>query len=443
MQGQNDAGTTDESDFHNPLALPKFDIAKDVTSVTGGTADNKADSAGDVINYGIVLTNTGNQSLTGVSLTDAFATTLSDKTESISNNNILDVGETWNYTATHTVSQAEIDAGLILTNVAIAKTIEAGDKSDDATTPVIQNPDYTIVKTATIHDGGNTVDQVGDVIDYNIVLTNTGNITLTGVNLTDKVENYSLTTLTSHTDTGSGIHGDSNLDVGEIWTYSTSYTTVAADFTNNGGGDGDIDNVAKSTTTQIPTEKTATASEPIKAIAPAGAVLQTGTTCDQYLQQYLAGTHTLDINRADYTVQKDHNGSDAHVGSVAPGVVFYYTGASGDLKADAHGDLTIQITQSKVGSFELLDIVTGLNNVKVYQVNDIGTVKGAIDAGDTCTTYNGSVTYTLLNQDGLEGSDGVTIRIDGPDSSAGTMFIASIKVAPNTVELTANKMIMK
>jgi hypothetical protein len=122
-----------------------------------------------------------------------------------------------------------------------------------------------------------------------------------------------------------------------------------------------------------------------------------------------------------------------HVGSVAPGAAFYYTGASGDLKADASGDLTIDITQSRVGSFNLLDIITGVNNIKVYQVNDIGTDKGVIDAGDTCTTYNGPVTYTLLTQDNAHGADGVTIKIDGPDSSAGAMFIASIKIAPNTV----------
>lgn len=417
--------------FGNQQQIRTLHIEKKAV-VDGGTAD----VLGETISYTMKVTNEGNAAIAGVAVTDNFVDNLTpvlNDTEDFNagdtdQDGLLDKTETWQYTASHIVTQDELDAGTAIVNTATVTGTNATSDDDTASVNVAQNRNYTITKTAVIRDHGNTVDQVGDVIDYKIVLTNTGNTTLTGINLTDKVEKYSSIPLIEHKDTGGlGNNHDSNLDVGEIWTYSTSYQAVAADFINNGGGDGDIDNVATSTTTQIPTAKTATVFEPIKGIAPAGAVLETGTTCDQYLKQYLAGTHTLDLNRADYTVQK------GHIGSVAPGAAFYYTGASGDLKADVNGDLTIDITQSKVGSFELLDIITGVNNIKVYQVNDVGTVKGVIDAGDTCTTYNGPVTYTLLNQDGLKGADGVTIKIDGPASSEGTMFIASIKFAPNTV----------
>ncbi|MBR0782863.1 DUF7507 domain-containing protein, partial [Bradyrhizobium iriomotense] len=147
---------------------PNFTIAKDVSSVTGGTADNKADSAGDVINYNIVLTNTGNVSLTGVTLSDPFATTVSgthtDTGSGTHGDNVLDVGEIWTYTATHTVTQAEMNAGTNLVNLATADTDQTGAKSDDASTPVQQNPSLTIDKNTS----DSTVDHAGQVIHYTI-----------------------------------------------------------------------------------------------------------------------------------------------------------------------------------------------------------------------------------------------------------------------------------
>ena len=76
------------------------------------------DSTGDMINYTITVTNTGNTTLTGVVVTDdnltpgvpgddfnpAFSGGDAD------NDGSLEVGETWTYTAAHTVTQAEIDS---------------------------------------------------------------------------------------------------------------------------------------------------------------------------------------------------------------------------------------------------------------------------------------------------------------------------------------------
>jgi uncharacterized repeat protein (TIGR01451 family) len=208
---------------NEPANQPSFSIAKDVTSVTGG-AGLSADSAGDVINYSIVLTNTGNQSLTGVTLEDPFATTVSAKTESLSNNNILDVGETWSYTATHTVTQAEIDAGKILTNVATGDTEQTTPKSDDATTPVVQTPNFTIAKDVTSVTGGAglSADSAGDVINYSIVLTNTGNQSLTGVTLEDPFA----TTVSAKTES---LSNNNILDVGETWSYTATHTVTQAE----------------------------------------------------------------------------------------------------------------------------------------------------------------------------------------------------------------------
>src|SRR4029077_5482037 len=91
---------------------PSLNITKDA-SVPGGTAD----AAGEVISYTITVTNTGNAAIANVVVDDPFTT---NEAPVLSGNfnvgdtdkdNLLDVGETWQYTASHTVTQAELDAG--------------------------------------------------------------------------------------------------------------------------------------------------------------------------------------------------------------------------------------------------------------------------------------------------------------------------------------------
>ena len=68
------------------------------------------------------------------------------------NDGLLEVGETWGYTAAHTVTQAEIDSNGggdgDLDNIATADSNETGPDTDDATVPVAQTPALNIVKEA-------------------------------------------------------------------------------------------------------------------------------------------------------------------------------------------------------------------------------------------------------------------------------------------------------
>ena len=102
----------------------------------GGPA---ADAAGDVINYTITVANTGNTTLTGVAVTDPYAdvgsiTRVADVVGD--GDNLLEVGETWGYTATHTVTQAEIDSNGggdgVLENTATADSNQTDPDTDDA-----------------------------------------------------------------------------------------------------------------------------------------------------------------------------------------------------------------------------------------------------------------------------------------------------------------------
>ena len=60
------------------------------------------------------------------------------------NDALLEVGETWSFTAAHTVTQAEIDSNGggngQLENTATADSNETGPDTDDASAPVVYNP---------------------------------------------------------------------------------------------------------------------------------------------------------------------------------------------------------------------------------------------------------------------------------------------------------------
>ena len=87
-------------------------------------------------------------------------------------------------------------------------------------------------------DGDALADAAGDVLNYTVTVTNTGNVTLTGVTVVDPL-------------TGQNISGVT-LAPGASQTFNTSYTLTQADLdgAGNAGGDDDIDNTATATPTR-------------------------------------------------------------------------------------------------------------------------------------------------------------------------------------------------
>ena len=202
-------------DFGNMQLKPSLNIVKDA-SVPGGTAD----AAGDIITYSIAVQNTGNQTLTGVTVTDPFISNLLRVEDGATVDNELDVGETWSYTASHVVTQAEIDAGTPIVNVATADSNQTGPDTDDASITVEQAPGLNIVKDAMV--AGGTANMAGEVIAYAISVQNTGNQTLTGVTVADPF----ISNLLRVED---GATADNELDVGETWHYTASHVVTQAE----------------------------------------------------------------------------------------------------------------------------------------------------------------------------------------------------------------------
>ena len=142
------------------LRSPALSVSKTVTS-TG-----PYDSVGDVITYSITVTNAGNQTLTGVTVTDPGAgAVLGTCTPTIPAT--IAPAASVACTASHTVTQGDIDTGSY-SNVAIADSAQTGPAEGEATTPITQSPAIDVVKTAT---STGPYDSVGDVIAYSIRVT--------------------------------------------------------------------------------------------------------------------------------------------------------------------------------------------------------------------------------------------------------------------------------
>ena len=185
-------------------------------NVTTTTDVTEVDAAGDVILYTVRVENTGDASLHNITVNDPDLT-LTYQSGDSDLDGVLDVTETWVYTGSYSVTQAEMDAGGMIHSVVTATSTDIPSDTYAMDVTIVQTPDMLVTLSA----DPTSVDETGDVIDYTLTVENTGNLTLTGITLVDSPD---LTwALTGDTDL------DGNLDVGETWTYSASHTVTQAE----------------------------------------------------------------------------------------------------------------------------------------------------------------------------------------------------------------------
>ncbi|MDQ2068251.1 hypothetical protein Q9295_17980, partial [Xinfangfangia sp. CPCC 101601] len=152
-----------------------------------------AGGLGDTITYTFTVTNTGNVTLNGVTVTDPLPGLNPVTPASIAS---LAPGATDTFTATYTITQDDIDAGGV-SNQATAtggytdldgdpqsvSDLSGTDVDNNTTTvtPLAQDPGIALVKAGVAGGAGG----LGDTITYTFTVTNTGNVTLNGVTVTD------------------------------------------------------------------------------------------------------------------------------------------------------------------------------------------------------------------------------------------------------------------
>lgn len=241
------------------LETVKTLISVGETQITESTTEIPMAKVGEQIVWEVTVTNTGNQPLPNVTVSDLMinasgAASLTSDTADVTFNGTtatiptLDVGQTVTITATYTV-QPE-DAGKELNNRAL---VSVDGKTDDDVTPedpvTVEDKGLEITKTA-----DKTTANRGDTITYKIDVTNTGNVALNGVTVSDKMMVGSATVITGEIalpDVGvDGSYEIGTLDVGQtvsiIYTHEVTAEDVAAE---------EIKNVATVSSPDLPDDK--------------------------------------------------------------------------------------------------------------------------------------------------------------------------------------------
>jgi uncharacterized repeat protein (TIGR01451 family)/LPXTG-motif cell wall-anchored protein len=140
-----------------------------VTTVVADTDESGLTDAGDELRYTVDLTNDGTVTLNAVGI-DGFTCLVTS----------LAAGESTTCTATHVVTQAEVDANAPVTLSATAQgTAPSGAAASTpvtASTEVSSTPELTVTTRA---------DTDGKVVTYTVVATNTGTVTLRNVTTMD------------------------------------------------------------------------------------------------------------------------------------------------------------------------------------------------------------------------------------------------------------------
>jgi len=172
----------------------------------------------DVVNYEYTITNTGNVSLAGpFTITDDLIGTIGPLSGPLS------PGGTIVTTGSYTITQADLDAGSVTNTASVSDgTVTSGDAI--ATATASQTPSWTLSKVGT----ESSYNTAGEILYYTITLSNTGNVTITGVNVADPSADITPGVVRDVDQVG---NNDNNLEVGEIWIYSVQHTVNTGDVT--------------------------------------------------------------------------------------------------------------------------------------------------------------------------------------------------------------------
>jgi large repetitive protein len=200
-------------------------------------------SAGSVVTYTIAVSNSGNTSLSNVAVSDPLGPVIcpSSGTNIV---NSLAVGASENCSISYTVLQTVFDSNGggdgDIDNTATASATFASlplSANGSATVGLTINPALTILKQA------NTAGPVnnGDNIGYNFLVTNSGNVTLTNITVTDVHYGLGIAPIPGGetiqvpftTSSDAGINGTwDTLAPGDTVKFTSSYIVVQADIDN-------------------------------------------------------------------------------------------------------------------------------------------------------------------------------------------------------------------
>jgi uncharacterized repeat protein (TIGR01451 family) len=203
------------------------------------------DAPGIDIGYSYVVTNLGNVTLSSVNVTDSMLPTVTCPDPSLA------PGASETCTAGYTTTQADVDAGSISNTATASGTAPSAavvTEQASLSVPGLQSPALTVAKSAT----ESSFNGVGQTLNFNYLVTNTGNVTLSSIGINDNL---------------SGLMGlncpVASLAPGANETCTATYTVSQADVDN-----GSVANTATAQGT-APEASSPTVSDPSSVTVPA------------------------------------------------------------------------------------------------------------------------------------------------------------------------------
>ena len=327
-------------------------------TVTKSTTATNYSSVGQVITYSITATNAGNLTMANVSVTDANATVgTCAPTIPVA---ALAPGASITCSATHVVTQADLDAANI-TNIATATGTPPGGPptpfaSPPVVTPSVQTPGISVLKSVT-STGPYTA--VGQTVSYKFVATNTGNVTLTAVGITDTqtAPAGSLTTgptcSSLATPAGSCSGSTTSLVPGQSATFTATYTLIQADLDK-----GSVDDSATAGGTP-PTGPSVTSTPSTATVTTTGTPSLTvtkSTTATNYSSVGQVITYSITATNAGNLTMANVSVTDANatVGTCAPTIPVAALAPGASITCSA----THVVTQADLDAANITNIAT-------------------------------------------------------------------------------------
>ncbi|PBJ81803.1 hypothetical protein CMZ84_14025 [Lysobacteraceae bacterium NML93-0399] len=305
---------------------PSLTVVKTASTPSGNTA-------GSTIAYSFLVTNTGNVTIANIAIDD-------DKLDAaaVCPVTTLAPGASTTCTGTHTITQAEVDAGEVLNTATATGTTPGGGTTtsppDEEDVTLETRPSLTLVKTAGT-PSGNTA---GSTIAYSFLVTNAGNVTIADIAIDDdKLDAAAVCPVTmlapgaSTTCTGTHTITQAEVDAGEV------LNTATATGTTPGGG----------TTTSPPDEEDVTLETRPSLTVVKTAGTPSGNTAGSTIAYSFQVTNAGNVTIADIAIDDDKLDAAAvcPVTMLAPGASTTCTG-------------THTITQAEVDAGEVLNTAT-------------------------------------------------------------------------------------
>ncbi|WP_084605973.1 DUF7507 domain-containing protein [Agreia bicolorata] len=313
----NTATSTGTPPDGTPVTSPPSSAVVTANPAPGLTMVKSADPAqagkvGDTITYSFVFTNTGNVTMTNITVNEGEFTGTGTLGEVSYPTRTLAPGESTTATASYVLTQADVDAGKVTNTATGSGTPPTGPSTDTppstSTVTIDPNPSLAVVKSA----DPSSIAKAGDAVAYSFVVTNTGNVTMTDVTVAE--------TAFSGTGTAPAVTcpaGAASLAPGASVTCTASYVATQADVDA-----GSITNTATSTGT--PPDGTPVTSPPSSAVVTANPApgltmvksadpAQAGKVGDTITYSFVF-TNTGNVTMTNITVNEGEVHGDRHVG---------------------------------------------------------------------------------------------------------------------------------